>query len=1114
MLVDLSGRTKESTKYIEKLGIQLYDTATGRAKELPKVLDEVLSKLSTLNQRERNFYMHKILTERGIKPVSAVLGEGMGEYNRMKAEIADAQANGGYARQTERRLNETSVSGQWRMVQNSFESESIQAFSAAEASLIESLKQVREELNSGGITSALTTYIELAGKAALFTAKYGGAIAAVAGTIGAYGALKIAAGGFALVSVEATRAATHISTLFKTLSGGTAASATAATATAAVGASAVSASVGLTRAEKAVKVLRLGLMGLQSAVPIVAAVGFGLMLLHDAATTSASEAVSAIKNTDYQQYATDLSDAFQKVHKSGKSAYEGLTSAGGQYAVSEARSVADVIRNYERASAAAEKTYVDMKSRYSGSMTAVEQDYLGRREQIVQDAFELGKRLYDGTLQSKNELLDLAQRAADEEVRIEREKIERITRLNAGKFAENANKLIKNIDVGGGGQFVPRYKTTDYSELEGLGREITSAASAVLGNNKQLSPDKAQQLSEFANFVGTLTLDRKNPQHREMIQYRALAQALNGMQGRQAVHDTRASNTTQVNALTGTRNSSAVPQLLGNSTNNSAAQAPVDAAAAEAAAAEAAKRYAQTNVEMARLEGVSFNALDAAIAELNKTIAADTAADNDKQQEELKVKAAKANGAGKTKEETQIIEAAKALKKTNAAAASDFASKNEREAAQRRTKEDQAENAARIGVESKAAEASMALINSLGEQRVRQQYAILDALNAQADAHAAVLDTGTAEEKLRARNLRAQERALELAKREVAIRKERMGDKLYTAASGAASNALGSGANTWFSVQTSDKARREFEQQNGRKFSVREDVLKPAGAAAGNAMFGSLVNMGLEKLQLAMRDGMRWMLDDQKFGETTEEAQLRVLQGIYDRMGPGGLTDSSNIAGAPPTATEADASGSAAAQAKDAYKGVGATAASTAAGVSANTAMMFGAMTSAVVAFSMRGKSAIKQFAAMAVIELLKVYMMQRMVGAVAGAAGGAGGAAAGIGAAAAPAASGMSAMGLFAATAAGTAVGGYLANKGSSSGSNSTGSSSSSTVMQSGSVSVGTIAVEVNIQSSGGEAESTGKGTGEAGRALGIQMAQSARAVVIQMARSGELLQLVRAGN
>jgi len=441
MLVDLGGRTRQSTKYIKELGIELYDAASGRAKALPVVLDQVLAKLSTLSQRERNFYTHKIFTERGLKPVAAVLGEGMGEYDRMKGRIEESQSGGGYVAQAEKRLNEGTASGQWKMVKNSLEAEAIEAFLRSEDDLIAAMKAIRAELNGGGISGALQTFISGVSTAAKFTAQFSGVLTSLAGAIGAYGAFRILGGGIALIYTQGRLAKVALGELSAAtvVWRSTSAAATASTLT-------------LATAEQVAEARTIALgrafRFLQVGIPVIGAALLGATLLYDALTESASETREELERTDYAKMADEASTGFEEVHRRGQSMYQSLVSEGSTYAKREAKTVQEAIDNGERLLKAADQTQQYLTRTSAGSAAQIHQEYRDRQRLIIQDTFEDAKRLYDGTAEGRQKLLELAANAANEEVRIEREKVAEIVKANSQLYGDKLTSLVPVRQMG------------------------------------------------------------------------------------------------------------------------------------------------------------------------------------------------------------------------------------------------------------------------------------------------------------------------------------------------------------------------------------------------------------------------------------------------------------------------------------------------------------------------------------------------------------------------------------------------------------------------------------------------------------------------------------------
>ena len=193
LMIDLSGRTKETTKLLADLGVTNSQKGTGKLLSGEDVLRQVVEKTSGMSEKDRQTALKRMLSERGDKAYAALFdsllktdkssvskyGKEMSVYETRKLDIATASENGGYANRKAAAVGEEVSKGATAAV-NAFKSAAIDAFVSVEPRVKAFVGTLREAFASAefrqGFQSMLNGLVTLADAAV----KYSGPILTLA----------------------------------------------------------------------------------------------------------------------------------------------------------------------------------------------------------------------------------------------------------------------------------------------------------------------------------------------------------------------------------------------------------------------------------------------------------------------------------------------------------------------------------------------------------------------------------------------------------------------------------------------------------------------------------------------------------------------------------------------------------------------------------------------------------------------------------------------------------------------------------------------------------------------------------------------------------------------
>ena len=345
MLVDLAGRTTKSKKALQELGVSLYDDVTGRARQTKDVLLDLMRVMSNMNQLERNTFAKRIFDERGLKAFSAVMGTGQGGFNETLSQLSQAGDNGGFASRMAGNLNQT-TQALGLQVLNTFTSQMIRGFAEAEGSVKSFLKEAQKFADSADLkdlVSDLATGLARVAEAAAASAPY---LGLVVKSMIALGAGKLVVSSFLLAGSAATSFRLALAAIPAQAAGATISMAMvsgAATTTAVASSGAAVAAGRLTASLAVLRTIGLGPLGIALAAGTAA-----YLLFADSAEEAAARAKEPLEAMNFSQFASEANDAYRRVKENANQTFAELTGAAGNYSQKQAKSLQDVVDNTSR----------------------------------------------------------------------------------------------------------------------------------------------------------------------------------------------------------------------------------------------------------------------------------------------------------------------------------------------------------------------------------------------------------------------------------------------------------------------------------------------------------------------------------------------------------------------------------------------------------------------------------------------------------------------------------------------------------------------------------------------------------------------------------------------
>lgn len=150
MMNELSAPTVKAQTSLDKLGVSLYD-ATGNAKPLAGVMDELRVSLSKYDASTQNLLAHNIFSERGSKAALAILSKTSEEFQALVTKVGEGA---GFLTRVMAELENT-VQGKFKGVMSALSVSLNSAFEESSASLMELAANLTSAFRSEGFKTAI-----------------------------------------------------------------------------------------------------------------------------------------------------------------------------------------------------------------------------------------------------------------------------------------------------------------------------------------------------------------------------------------------------------------------------------------------------------------------------------------------------------------------------------------------------------------------------------------------------------------------------------------------------------------------------------------------------------------------------------------------------------------------------------------------------------------------------------------------------------------------------------------------------------------------------------------------------------------------------------------------
>lgn len=473
LMIDLSGRTKETTKLLADLGVTNSQKGTGKLLSGEDVLRQVVEKTSGMSEKDRQTALKRMLSERGDKAYAALFdsllktdkssvskyGKEMSVYETRKLDIATASENGGYANRKAAAVGEEVSKGATAAV-NAFKSAAIDAFVSVEPRVKAFVGTLREAFASAefrqGFQSMLNGLVTLADAAV----KYSGPILTLAKGLAT---LLAAKAGFSMVNSLAAglaNAYTPAQKLYTTIRGislsggavsviGNLASSAKAAGLQNLANSGSHLAAGLLESGKTAPVAAGALRGLGAAAvtvtgflgPLGAALSAGALLW----TMYADHAEAAQQKLTAA--AVSISDAELHMSDAAYSTAKSKLNAGGKL-TSRLLSVPNDLKDGAAARAFMSKTSAEMLSMLAGASADEKLPILDNQEQLEKLFKESLDRLLASEKVTKEERVALLKDYYDYAEKRELQLNDLRNRLAQGKVSQDSGTVLQDFRVG------------------------------------------------------------------------------------------------------------------------------------------------------------------------------------------------------------------------------------------------------------------------------------------------------------------------------------------------------------------------------------------------------------------------------------------------------------------------------------------------------------------------------------------------------------------------------------------------------------------------------------------------------------------------------------------
>lgn len=164
MMVELATPTKAARQSINALGLEIYNTSTGKLKPYAEILEEVRNKTITLNEESKLNFVNAIFGERGGKAANAILSD-FDKYQETLRSLKEEAI--GFTDSVSKALSET-TEGKVRAVMSEFKLSAAEAFGEGKNSVDAFVDSLRGFLRSnefkngfGGLVSNIAALTRL-----------------------------------------------------------------------------------------------------------------------------------------------------------------------------------------------------------------------------------------------------------------------------------------------------------------------------------------------------------------------------------------------------------------------------------------------------------------------------------------------------------------------------------------------------------------------------------------------------------------------------------------------------------------------------------------------------------------------------------------------------------------------------------------------------------------------------------------------------------------------------------------------------------------------------------------------------------------------------------------